>query len=176
MTASSQTPRRPLPPLPAERTAVAPYSWVRRHLGQLVPILPLISGFIAWGVGVLRGVDPVQALQQLGIPVAMIALEAMALAWTYLVYIPQRAKAEEATRQALLQAQAEEHAAILASHAEDRAAFLEGNREIAKGLGALVEQMKGLDVRLVSVEKAVRGAGEPTEPGAPAALREGRHG
>ncbi len=157
----------PLRPLPSQRTQVAPYGWLRRHLGGVAAVAPLLSGAAAWAAGVVGGVDPVKAFQQLGVPVATMVLMASALAWTYLVYIPGLGAVAEKTRQLLLDAQSAEITQIVQSHAEDRAAWLSTQQEQSALLRELAQESRALATRMARLEDALQN--EPTHPAAPAA-------
>lgn len=156
----------PLRPLPSQRTAVAPYSWLRRHSGAVAAVAPVLTGGAAWAAGVLQGVDPVRAFRELGAPVATIVLLAAALAWTYLVYLPQIGATAEKTRQLLLEAQAAEITQIVQSHADDRAAWLTTQQELQVTLRDLAGSVREMSARLGRLEDALGEA--PTSPGAAA--------
>lgn len=139
-------PERPAPmaPLREERTQVATYSWMRRHMGHLMPVVPFLVGALSWAFGLLQGSDPIKALKEYGVSGCIIGLLGMVIAYTFVVFIPKRDEAEEKTRQLLL-----------ASHADDRAAWAEDRAVWREALERVVD---GLGERLGRVEAAVVGA------------------
>lgn len=138
---STETPVRPLP---SEHTQVAPYSWLRRHMGAVAAITPALSAAVSWGIGMLGGLDPVKAFGQLGAPMGFVVLLVMALVWTYTVHIPRRDEGAEKTRQAQL-----------ADAAEDRTLFRET-------MTSVTGRLEDVAYRLGSVEQTLVRLGRRT--------------
>lgn len=155
----------PLQPLPEQRTTVAPYGWLRRHAALVTAVAPFASGGAAWLAGVLGGVDPIKAFQQLGAPVATIVLLVCALVWTYVIHIPQIVSAAEKTRQLLLAAQAAEIAEIVRTHSLDREAWLSTTREQAEESKQQRRVLEELAQRMGRLEETLSEV--PTSPGSP---------
>lgn len=156
--------------LPSERTQVAPYSWLRRHMGAVAAVAPVLSAAVSWGVGLLGGMDPVKAFGQLGAPMGFVVLLVMALVWTFTVHIPRQAEQAEKTRQAQL-----------TDAAEDRALFRDTMHEVSNGLKDVAARLGTVEQTLVRIDKrgpdqcrhqAICGATEEdrTPPATPSAL------
>ena len=133
-TPSSDTPVTESTDLPSEKTQVAPYPWMRRHMGQVAAAAPILTAAASWGVGMLGGLDPVKAFGQLGAPMGFVVLLVMALVWTYTVHIPRRDEAAEKTRQAQLK-----------DAAEDRALFRDTMRDVSDGLKDVAKRLSGVE-------------------------------
>ncbi len=176
---SARTPAMPpLPPLPSQRTSVAPYPWLQRWWAAIASVVPILGGFLAWAEGhLLEGMKPAEAIRRLGVPTA-IALGAVLFA-VYLVaiWVPQRDALKEASRQRALDdaREREERAAherqlLMESHAADRAAWLATQQEQTATLAEIATQMRTFGTRLDGLERAVkrgRPIEETTDPAAP---------
>ncbi len=166
------------PPVsPSSRTQVEPTSWLGRHFGPTAGIVSFVSGLIAWGGGMFKGLDPIESFNRLGLPVAMIVALICALAYTFVKYIPDRdaaaAASAERTRQLLIEAQAAEIREIVASHREDRTAWLSTQQAMQATLSELAASsarknklLEELVTRVGRLEVAMSEA--PTQPGAEA--------
>lgn len=169
----------PAAPLPSQRTAVAPYPWLRRYMGIIGTLAPILGGFAAWAEGhLLEGMKPREALKQLGIPTA-VALGAVAfVVYLLAVWVPQRDALREQARQRSLddarereERAAQERVLLMEAHAADRVAWLATQQEQTAALVEIAAQMKHFGQRLTTLERTVRDRREETtDPAAPSAM------
>lgn len=139
-----------LPPLPSQRTRRVTYPWLSRHIGGVAVLGPLLSAITAMVAGMqIGGLDIVRAFSSLGFPIGASAAMAVALVWTYLIFLPKMLADEEQRRQLLLD-----------QHAEDRRAFLDTTEGITRHLQAMDEKLSMLGQRV----EAITGIRRQTPP------------
>lgn len=149
--ASAETPLRPPTPFPSEKTQVAPYPWLRRHMGLVATMAPVLSAGATWAIGMLGGMSPVDAFKQLGAPAAAVVVLVMFIVWTYTVFIPRESEKAEKQRQSQL-ADAADDRALFRDTMLQQADVLREHAEVLKDVSASVKDVAS---RLGSVEKVL---------------------